>query len=208
MDQADSDTTASFLEQILDADGIFAYINVFLLLVAGALGLPVPEDLCLIFAGGMVQAGKANIYVMAVVSYLGVLLGDILLFRAGRLAGPAMLRRRWIRRHLTVKRLKWIRHNLESRSMITIFIARHIFYVRTVTFLVCGALRMDFWRFLAADAFAALVTVPAVLAIGYFGAQELESLINLVDQLKYLIVGIIIAIGLTFYVVKRVRQLA
>ena len=181
----------SFFDRLTDADGVFAYLNLFLLLVASAFGLPIPEDACLIAAGVLAQSANQQPYLLAAAAYCGVVLGDVILFRAGRIAGPAILRRRWIRKHFSADRLRRIRLNLDKRSFLTIFLARHLFYMRTATFILCGAVRMNFARFLIADALAALVTVPVMMAIGYLGAQHFEFLfIGFQAGIKYFVVAI------------------
>ncbi|MCB0353561.1 MAG: DedA family protein [Bdellovibrionales bacterium] len=164
------------LEHILAADGWHLYAALFLALMGGAIGLPIPEDLPLIGAGIVAQAGEARIDALFVVSYVSIILGDLVIFSLGRRFGSALFSKPWFHKKLPPRKLKRFRLNLEKRSLPTIFIARHLFYLRTVTFLTCGAVKMKYSRFLFADSIAALVSVPLMMSIGYFFAEHSETL--------------------------------
>jgi membrane protein DedA with SNARE-associated domain len=183
------------LDAVLNAQGLAAYTIVFALLLASAFGLPIPEDLSLIAAGILVHSDRVYVLPMAVICYVGLVLGDVVIYRLGRLAGPAVFRRRWTRRYVTATRLQIIRHNLERRTFATILVARHLFYLRTVTFLLCGAVRVNFLRFLLADGVAALVTTPLMMGLGYLFAEHYEALFGYIKQVKILLVVLGVIVG-------------
>jgi membrane protein DedA with SNARE-associated domain len=190
------------LDYILNSQGVGAYIIVFVLLLAGAFGLPMPEDIALIGAGFLVHFQRADALVMALVCYVGIVLGDVVIYRIGYIAGPTLFRKRWFRKYVTSTRLEWIRSNLERRTFVTIFVARHLFYLRTATFLVCGAVRIQFPRFLVSDLVAALITTPLMLFIGYLFAEHSDQLWVWVKQVKtfLLLFGLLLlaAVGYRF----------
>lgn len=186
------------------SDFIWPYLKVLALLLGGAFGLPIPEDVALVVAGILIH-DEANVFIMAMVCYIGILLGDIIIFRAGYLAGPALLRKRWIRTRLGSKRLQTFRANLDSKAFLTVLVARHLFYLRTATFLVCGAVRMQFWRFLVADALAALITVPLMMGLGYLFAEHQEVLFAALNKAKLVLIGIGV-VGLLTFLIYRIRN--
>ena len=67
-----------------DAQGFVAYATVFSILVACGLGIPLPEDISLILGGFLAHKGAANLPMMMVVGFAGILAGDSLIFLAGR----------------------------------------------------------------------------------------------------------------------------
>lgn len=196
------------LDAVLNTHGLVAYLAVFACLVAGAFGLPIPEDLSLITAGVLVHLEKAETWLMLAVCYLGILAGDLIIFRIGWMTGPALFRQRWVRRYMNSRKLHSIRVGLEKKTFATILLARHLFYLRTATFLVCGSVRMSFARFFLADAVAALITAPLMVGIGYIFAQNYELLLHYVHQVKIgLVVGGVItaAIIVTMFLRRRRR---
>jgi membrane protein DedA with SNARE-associated domain len=181
---------------LLSSHGLFAYLLVFGVLLASSLGAPIPEDLTLIVAGIMSSHETVQTGLMALTCYLGILAGDLIIYRIGWLAGPALFRKQWFRKHLTTRRLQLIRENLDRRTILTILVARHLFYIRTATFLMCGAVRLPFARFFLIDACAALITVPLMMGLGYLFAHNYSEILGFMRQLKValLVLGIIAAV--------------
>jgi membrane protein DedA with SNARE-associated domain len=79
-----------------------------------------------------------------------------------------------------------------------------------VTFLVCGAVRVSFSRFLIADALAALITTPLMLGLGYVCAEHYQHVLQLIREIKLLLVviGLCIAVYLYFRFVRNVETSA
>lgn len=183
-------------EWILAQDGFHIYIGLFLMLMGGAIGLPIPEDLPLIFGGILIQLGKTTPEVVFIVCYCGIVIGDVLIYSFGRWLGPSVFKRKPFQTPRARYRLKRIRLSMERSSVPMIFVARHLFYLRTVTFLSCGALRMRFSTFLAADAVAALISAPLMLGLGYFASEHYETVVRWMHQAKIysVILGVLGAI--------------
>ena len=178
------------VDSLLNTHGLASYLILFALLLASSLGFPMPEDLSLITAGVLVSSNRAEGIPMAIVCYIGILAGDVIIYRFGRLAGPKVFRWRAFRRIITARRLRWLRENLERRTFLTIFIARHLFYLRTATFLLCGAVRVKFRRFVVADMLAALITTPLMIYLGFLFAEHYQLLLEYLKQVKILTVGL------------------
>lgn len=184
------------LDFILTTNGWIAYVTVFGLLLAGAFGLPVPEDLALIGAGVLIHFGRAHYLIMGLVCYVGIIVGDVIIYRVGYAAGPTLFRKRWFRRLVTASRIQSIRGGLERRTFSSIFIARHLFYLRTVSFLICGAVRINFTKFLICDLIAALITAPLMLFIGYLFGEHVGAVLAWLNQIKTILLlggGIVVA---------------
>lgn len=192
------------LDALLASHGLVAYLLVSAILLGSAFGLPVPEDLSLIIAGILVASENAELWIMALTCYLGIIAGDLIIYRLGWMTGPRILRKRWVKRYMTASKLQALRANLERRTFVTIFIARHLFYLRTITFLVCGAVRVSFTRFLIADAIAALITTPLMLGIGYLFGQHYDHILAIIKQIKiFLVLG---GVGVAIYLYFRFRK--
>ena len=67
--------------------GDYGYIGVFLALLAAGFGFPIPEELPVITAGVLVGHGEINLrwYYMLPLCIVGVVLGDCVLYYAGRI---------------------------------------------------------------------------------------------------------------------------
>jgi membrane protein DedA with SNARE-associated domain len=192
------------LDALLASHGLVAYLLVIAILLGSAFGLPVPEDLSLIIAGILVASENAELWIMLLTCYAGIIAGDLIIYRLGWMTGPRLFRKRWVKRYMTSSKLQALRANLERKTFVTIFIARHLFYLRTITFLVCGAVRVSFTRFLIADAVAALITTPLMLGIGYLFGQHYDHIVGIIKQIKLLLV--LIGVGIAIYLYFRFRN--
>ena len=196
--------TYGMLDALLASHGLVAYLLVIAILLGSAFGLPVPEDLSLIIAGILVASENAELWIMFLTCYVGIIAGDLIIYRLGWMTGPRLFRKRWVKKYMTSSKLQGLRANLERKTFVTIFIARHLFYLRTITFLVCGAVRVSFTRFLIADAIAALITTPLMLGIGYLFGQHYDQIVEGMKQVKLLLV--LVGVGIAVYLYFRFRK--
>jgi membrane protein DedA with SNARE-associated domain len=198
-------------EWLLLQPSAWLYVTIFLALIGGVFGLPIPEDLPLIAAGVLIKKGRADLLIMGVICYSAVIFGDIIIYRIGSKLGPALFTRRWFRRRVSLSQIKKMRANLDKRSFLMIFIARHLFYLRTVTFLACGALKMSFVRFLISDLIAGLISLPIMIGIGYLGAEHLDLLIQEISTIKrgvfYISAPLIILAVIFYYRYRKANQI-
>jgi membrane protein DedA with SNARE-associated domain len=141
---------------------------------------------------------------MGLTCYLGLIIGDLIIYRIGWMAGPTLFRKKWFRRHISTKRLEAMRRNLHKRTMLTILVARHLFYIRTATFLMCGAVRISFARFVIMDAIAALITTPLMMGIGYAFANNYTVIVKYMRDLKFVLIGLGLAVG--FFLWRRYKR--
>jgi len=193
-------------EWIFLQDGSIVYLALFLMLLAGSVGMPIPEDIPLIFGGILVQQGTAKLGLVFIVCYTGIIVGDLIIYYAGRKVGPALFNRKWFRLSLPPERIEKIKIQLEKRSVLMIFIARHLFYLRTVTFLTCGAVKMKFTHFLAADAIAALISAPLMIGLGYLAAENYQTILEWINRLKYFLILPLSIAGLLVYLWFRKKR--
>jgi len=192
------------VDLILGSHGYVAYVLVLAALLAGSIGIPAPEDLTLIAAGVLCSLAEVDTWIMGLTCYLGLIIGDLIIYRIGWMTGPTLFRKKWFRRHISTKRLQAMRTNLHKRTMLTILVARHLFYIRTATFLMCGAVRISFVRFVVMDAIAALITTPLMMGIGYAFANNYQLAIAWVRDLKFFLIAI--GVVALFFIVRHYRR--
>lgn len=200
------------MEQItylFEVDGYMVYVVIAAALLGGAVGLPIPEDLPLIFAGKTLADGSANMTFMFLICYCAIVLGDAIIFLFGYWSGQKLFTSRFFKSRFSELQVREIKKRLERHSLLMIFLARHLFYVRTLTFLTCGAFRMRISRFLIADALAALISAPLMMGIGYFSADYINAAFEVMADLKtaslYIALAILI-LALFFWRVSQMRQ--
>lgn len=164
-------------QQVLGWIGAFSYPAVLLLLLACGLGAPISEDLILVTAGLVASQAKTNLALTIAVAYVGVLGGDLLLYRVGRVLGPRAVQRPALRRVLTPARVARAQAAFARRKGLALFIARFVPGLRAPTFLMAGVTGVKPATFIVADGLAAAISVPLVVLLGHrFGGAVLEDL--------------------------------
>jgi len=159
-----------------DLLGHFTYAAVFGLLVAGGLGVPVPEELVQLTSGYLARRGVLSLLPAVIVAWVGIVAGDFLLFRLGRRHGPRILESRHVARVLTPRRRAFIERHFASHSVLTVVVARHASGLRLPVFALAGASGVRSATFLVADGLSALASVPLVVGAGWYFAGHIQEL--------------------------------
>ncbi len=81
-----------FINFLSGLNGPAAYLTILGILFACGLGVPIPEDITLIAAGILASAGSISLPGAYIVGYVGVMVGDTLLFFTGRKYGHKVFR--------------------------------------------------------------------------------------------------------------------
>ncbi|MEP7042883.1 MAG: DedA family protein [Dokdonella sp.] len=171
------------LEQLIRLFTEHGYLAVFGVLFISGLGLPIPEDITLVAGGIIAGLGYANPHVMCLIGLVGVLFGDSMMFLLGHQLGLRALRLRWVTVVLTPRRYAKVQHRFDRYGNRMIFVARFLPGLRTALFLTAGMThRVSFARFILFDGFAALISVPLWVYLGYFGAENHHELLAWVKR--------------------------
>jgi membrane protein DedA with SNARE-associated domain len=155
--------------------GDFSYAAILGLLALGAVGLPVPEELVQLTAGFLARGGRIDPLAAAATCYLGVLLGDCLLFQLGRRLGHRAMDLAPLARLLTPRRRRALEAHYARHAVITVMAGRYASGLRLPFFALAGACGVPWRTFLLADASAALFSVPMVVSLGWLFASALEE---------------------------------
>ena len=173
----------------------YGYLAVLFVLIICGFGVPIPEDITLV-SGGIIAGmypEQVNVHIMLVVSMFGVLFGDSTMYRLGRIYGARILRVRFIRKFLTVQRLRMVRDKFDQYGNRVLFVARFLPGLRAPIYMVSGITRrVSYTRFVLLDFFAAIISVPIWVYLGYYGAHKRDWLM---EQIKTGQTGIYILIG-------------
>ena len=153
----------------------YGYIAVFGILILCGFGLPIPEDITLVSGGVISGLDLANPHTMCVVGLAGVLIGDSTMFLAGRIFGYRIQRIRTFRRILSPRRFSQIQRKFKQYGLSLLFVARFLPGLRSPIYLVAGmSRRIPYHTFILMDGFAALISVPVWIYLGYFFADNLQ----------------------------------
>lgn len=190
------------------------YLAVFSVLLLCGFGLPIPEDITLV-AGGVISGmenSESQIHLMFLTGMLGVMVGDSIMFLAGYFQGEKILRTKLVSRIVTPERYEAVQKQFEKYGRWVVFMARFMPGLRAAIFMTAGiSKKVSFARFFLTDGFAALISVPIWIYLGYFFASNFDELLSHVRNGQMLILGtlglgILLALFI-FYKRKKYRMM-
>ena len=154
--------------------GFNAYFLILLILTICGLGVPIPEDITLILGGMLAGVGNISLLGAMIAGFIGVLIGDTFLFFLGRKFGYRVFKFKLVKKMLSEERIQKARSRIHKNSKFICFTARFFPGLRAPIYLVAGAMKVSPATFLILDGFAALVSVPVWVYLGYYVGKRVS----------------------------------
>ena len=190
---------ASLIEQL-------GYVGLFVVLFVAGLGVPIPEELPIITGGVLSHQLVLRWWIALPVCVLGVLSGDIALYWVGHHWGERVLGWRPVRWVLSPAREEQLKANYRNHGIKIVFTARHVMGLRAAAFLTAGIARIPFWKFLAADGVAAVVSVPFGFFLAFLFADQVEQVFKDVHRVeRWLMLAVLVIVAVWVAIAARRR---
>ncbi|MDB5311869.1 MAG: hypothetical protein JWO38_6071 [Gemmataceae bacterium] len=160
----------------MTSDALYWYASIFLLLFLTGIGIPpCPEEAGILYAASLsVLHPDVKWWIAWPVCGLGILCADCVLYWVGRWWGSSLFKYRWVQRVLSTDRRERIEKRFHQHGMKLLLLARFLPPLRTGVFLISGASRYPFSKFLLADLIYCVVGVGVV----FFGGTWLVELVH------------------------------
>ena len=180
------------LDLSINHGGHLLVVVVVCLLLLSGMGLPLPEDIPLLFAGLLSSQGVLCLEIMIPLTFLAVVGADSILYFLGRTYGHHVPRLPLLRRFLSTARLERAQLAFHEHGGKTLFVARFLPGIRAPVFFTAGIFKIPYWKFLAFDGSAAAISVPLLVLIAYFGGQNLDKIRHMAKEAQ---ISIAVAAG-------------
>ena len=186
------------------------YTLVAAIVFAEAIGLPVPAALALVVAGAAVAGHMLRAAILLPAALIAMLLGDTLLFLAGRSSGWALL---GFLCKVSANPETCILRSAESfykRGKMTLVIAKFIPGVNTMGPPLAGSMKMRFRQFLTFDFMGAALYLLAYFTLGFLGRDFLKAIGNTFQMAGHaveevLLLGVLVYIAYRIWLVRKNR---
>lgn len=153
-----------------------AYAVLVLGILAGTVGLPVPEELPLITAGVLAGLGVVPVEGVIAAGVIACFLGDITVYAIGRRLGSGLRTRPRFAAVLRTRGLLRARRVYVRHGGWTLFFARLLPGLKMPFLLTAGVLHMPWRRFLLIDLLSVITLVPALVLLGYHSTWSVPRL--------------------------------
>jgi membrane protein DedA with SNARE-associated domain len=139
-------------------------------------GIPVPGETILILGAVYAGTGRLNVFLVALVGFLGAVVGDNIGFAIGHLGGRPLIERFGRYVFLTPERLDKATAFFERHGGKIVVVARFIEGLRQANGIVAGITRMHWARFLAFNALGAALWVGVWTSLGYLSGNHINAI--------------------------------
>jgi len=179
----------------------YGYIAIFLLLVMGIIGLPVPDEWLLTFAGYLAYKSNLHFWPALAAAALGSMCGITVSYSLGRSLGLFLIRHYGRLFRISQKDLDRVHTWFDRFGTWTLLIGYYVPGVRHFIAMVAGTSKMEFHLFALFAYSGALLWTSTFMTLGYGFGEQWSQVLQQVQ--KHLAVGALVA--LVFIVAFGVR---
>ena len=182
------------LDFILQWVATYGYVAIYALLMFGIVGLPVPDEMMLVFCGYLISQGHLHGTATVAVAFLGSASGITTSYVIGRTLGLGFVHKYGRYVHLTDKRLDIVHRWFQRVGHWALFFCYYIAGVRHFAAIVAGTSRLEYRTFAAYAYSGAFVWVCTFLGIGYYFGEHWKEVATVVHDNPLIISAVVLAI--------------
>lgn len=184
----------------------WGYFAIFVAVILGNIGFPVPEETILALGGYMAQRGALRLDIVMTIGIVSAVTGDGIGYWLGRRYGRRAIERygRWV--HITPARLDQVCAFVARHGAWAVFCARFVAGLRFLAGPLAGATGLRPLAFAAGNVLGACLFVPIVVGLGYlFGRTFGDDIDRLVRRVEHVALGVALVLALVLVIARVVR---
>lgn len=181
----------------------YGYYALFILVGAESLGVPLPGETALILAGAYAgTTHRMSPWAVFGVAAAAAIIGDNIGYWIGDKGGYRLARAHGRRIRLDEHKLKIARYLFDRHGVKVVFFGRFVSILRTYAAFLAGTSKMQYRKFLPANAAGGIVWSAIYTTVAYFAGKALERYSRIID----LAIGILAAVAIVAGVLLIRRQ--
>jgi membrane-associated protein len=196
----------SIYQLLSDFFARYGYWVVFFGVMSENIGLPIPGETVLLFAGFLAYQGKIHVLPAILTAIAGATIGASLGYLLGRYGGPSVVNQFLKRFPRVANRYDDAQKKFLKHGQWAVFAARFITGLRVFAGILAGALRMPFSIFLLFSFAGAACWALVIGYIGFLFGSNWDTLVNIVgrmDRIALTIIGGGVVAVLLLYLVRQ-----
>ncbi len=199
------------VQRVVDALGggldPWGYVLVFLLTALEAsafVGLFVPGEAALLFAGFLVYENRLDMAPAIAVAVVGGVIGDSIGYEIGRHLG-SRLHDGWLGEKVGEHRWDRARAYVRNHGGRAVLVGRFVGVLRALVPAIAGDARMRYRTFLAWNALGAVVWAPALVIGGYLAGSSYHTVERYLGRATLVVSAVVVVVVLAVHLLRRRR---
>ncbi|QEK11355.1 DedA family protein [Crassaminicella thermophila] len=192
-------------EKILLLISMYGYIGIFLALVLGIIGLPIPDEVLLTFAGFLVSKGKMDYFLLILVSFIGSVAGVSISFFIGYHLGLPFLLKYGRILGITKKSLNKAEKWYNKYGKYTIVIGYFIPGIRQLNAYYAGIIKKPYWKFAFYAYIGGFIWVMIFVTLGIYVGERWMLFSHIIHKFALSVLVLICICFCIYYIVKNVK---
>lgn len=184
----------------------YGYIGIFSLLMLGIVGLPIPDETVLAFAGYLVYRGQLSPLPTLASALAGSICGITLSYTVGRLAGRLLIDKYGPKLHIPPERVRRMHDWFLRIGRFTLIVGYYIPGGRHVIAYLAGASKLELPVFALFAYSGALIWSSTFIALGYVLGERWHNASSEVRLVVVIGCGLLGAAGLIYWAWHRRRN--
>jgi membrane protein DedA with SNARE-associated domain len=188
-----------------------SYLGIFVFMVLTGCGLPLPEEVAIVFAGVRSAHGELLLPAAFAATLLGALIGDAAMYGIGRRFGHSLVRLHpKLAKLLHADQEQYFEQAIRRHGFKVLLASRFMVGIRGPVYLAAGVVRMPFRRFLLWDLFCATLVVGVFFALSYYLGTFLDrdTIRRMVRDTEVMITAIVLVVAgiIAFFALRKHRR--
>ena len=181
----------------------YGYVAIFTLLVLGIVGLPVPDEWLLTFAGYLICKGKLQLLPTIAAASLGSMCGISLSYGLGRTLGFYLIRKYGRFLHVTTGRLNQVHNWFERVGRWTLLFGYYVPGVRHLTAYVAGSSKLELPVFALLAYTGGFIWSLTFISLGYFLCEKWAGVTEKIERNLLISSAILLILFLAYFFLWR-----
>lgn len=189
---------------ILTFISAYGYIIIFLTMFLGLLGLPIPDEVIMMFAGYLISRGKLVFIFTVAIAFLGSFIGMSFSYLIGKLFGLPLIEKYGHRFFLTMDKFKKVQRWFQKFGKFAVIFGYFFPGLRHVTAYSAGVSKWTYRTFSLYALPGALIWVTTFILLGYLFEDQWQQLYDELHHWSWLVlIGLLITGGCTLWWYRR-----
>src|SRR5579862_6692741 len=180
----------------------YGYEMIFLLLMLGVVGLPVPDETLLVFCGYLIFKGRMHPLFAWLSALAGSWCGISLSYTIGRTLGIGVVHRYGKYLHLTEDRLNRVHQWFDRIGHWALFAGYYIAGLRHFTAIVAAISKLEFRSFVLYAWSGGLLWVTTFLTLGYYLGENWKDISEVIHRYIVYVSIVILAAAAAYYFLR------